>query len=30
LKDNDLMTVHYDEQGAVKAIQLYFTDAARA
>jgi hypothetical protein len=30
LKDNDLMTVRYDEQGAVKTIQLYFTDAARA
>ncbi len=30
LKDNDLMTVRYDEQGVVKTIQLYFTDAARA
>lgn len=30
LKDNDLMTVRYDDQGAVKTIQLYFTDAARA
>jgi hypothetical protein len=30
LKDNDLMTVRYDEQDAVKTIQLYFTDAARA
>ncbi|HEX9005634.1 MAG TPA: hypothetical protein VGB07_37340 [Blastocatellia bacterium] len=30
LKDNDLMTVRYDEQGAVKTIQLFFTDVARA
>lgn len=26
----DLMTVHYNKQGAVKIIQLYFSDAERA
>lgn len=30
LKDDDLMTVRYDDQDLVKTIQLYFTDAARA
>ncbi|MEP7336171.1 MAG: hypothetical protein ABI977_00275, partial [Acidobacteriota bacterium] len=30
LGDGDLMTVRYDEQNAVKTIQLYFTDSSRA
>jgi hypothetical protein len=30
MDDDDLMTVHYDDQGLVKTIQLYFTDPARA
>lgn len=30
LGSSDLMTVHYDDMGAVKTIQLYFTNHARA
>lgn len=30
LDGGDLMTVHYNKQGAVKIIQLYFSDAERA
>lgn len=30
LGGGDLMTVRYDEKGAVKTIQLYFTDSDRA
>ncbi|MEO6724613.1 MAG: hypothetical protein ABIP14_04860 [Blastocatellia bacterium] len=30
LGNDDLMTVRYDDQGAVKTIQLFFTDASRA
>jgi hypothetical protein len=30
LGGGDLITVHYNSEGLVKAIQLYFTDASRA
>jgi len=30
LGGSDLMTVHYDDKGAVKTIQLYFTNPAHA
>ncbi len=30
LGGSDLMTVHYDDKGIVKTIQLYFTDPAHA
>ncbi|HZS07637.1 MAG TPA: hypothetical protein VFD58_22570 [Blastocatellia bacterium] len=30
LGDGDLITVYYDAKGAVRTIELYFTDAARA
>jgi len=30
LGSGDLMTVHYDDKGAVKTIQLYFTDSDHA
>ncbi|HYE73963.1 MAG TPA: hypothetical protein VEF04_11565 [Blastocatellia bacterium] len=30
LSGDDLMTVHYDTQGKVKTIQLYFSDASHA
>src|SRR5262245_45985234 len=30
LRDSDLMTVHYDDKGDVKTIQLYFADSAHA